>query len=192
MSVKFERVIENDNVWHESVEMYEVIDCESNEVCGHFYLDLFSRDGKFGHQCVVPLVPSCNFNDGKVLPAVSILGNMTKATEARPSLLRFAEVHTFFHEFGHGMYLYFNILSFPKLKKNEIQHQSKKFELTYSYSVLTSTRACAHTCTHSNARCVKQDKIYTFLLDMAYDAMDWWCRARFSGSAINVFRKISV
>ena len=192
LSVKFERVIENDNVWHESVEMYEVIDCESNEVCGHFYLDLFSRDGKFGHQCVVPLVPSCNFNDGKVLPAVSILGNMTKATEARPSLLRFAEVHTFFHEFGHGMYLYFNILSFPKLKKNEIQHQSKKFELTYSYSVLTSTRACAHTCTHSNARCVKQDKIYTFLLDMAYDAMDWWCRARFSGSAINVFRKISV
>ena len=105
LSVRFIKIpTEINNAWHESVEMYEVIDCDTNNVCGHFYLDLFSREGKFGHQCVVPIVPSCSFQGDKILPAVSILGNMTRPCKDRPSLLRFAEVHTFFHEFGHVMH----------------------------------------------------------------------------------------
>ena len=105
LSVRFIKIpTEINNAWHESVEMYEVIDCDTNNVYGHFYLDLFSRDGKFGHQCVVPIVPSCSFQGDKILPAVSILGNMTRPCKDRPSLLRFAEVHTFFHEFGHVMH----------------------------------------------------------------------------------------
>ena len=96
--------------WHDEVDLYEVRDVVSDEVCGHFFLDLFSRDGKFGHQCVVPIVPSCHAHreDGGgsmiIKPACAILGNMTKPTATRPSLLSFAEVHTFFHEFGHVMH----------------------------------------------------------------------------------------
>jgi len=103
-----------DAIWHEEVDLYSVHDAESQELCGHFYLDLFSRDGKFGHQCVVPIVPSCcrpSGGDGaaaeqrqRQFPACAILGNMTRPTQTRPSLLRFAEVHTFFHEFGHVMH----------------------------------------------------------------------------------------
>jgi Zn-dependent oligopeptidase len=101
-------------VWHEEVELYEVRDVATSEVCGHIFLDLFSRDGKFGHQCVVPIVPSCRVKQAVVPPACAILGNMTKPTKTRPSLLRFAEVHTFFHEFGHviQIYIYIYISSF--------------------------------------------------------------------------------
>ncbi len=114
LGIKFEKLSGGDGkggdarctpVWHDEVELYEVCDVATKEVCGHIFLDLFSRDGKFGHQCVVPLLPSCHVEGGDVVhPACAILGNMTKPTERRPSLLRFAEVHTFFHEFGHAMH----------------------------------------------------------------------------------------
>jgi len=105
--------------WHEDVQAFAVLDASSQELVGHFYLDLFSRPGKFGHQCVVPLAPSFveilpagEGGEGGVqerrrqLPACAILGNMTKpnVTTSRPSLLTFSEVKTFFHEFGHVMH----------------------------------------------------------------------------------------
>jgi len=63
-----------------------VLDGSTQELIGHFYLDLFSRPGKFGHQCVVPLAPSFTtiVEDGtnqiihRQLPSCAILGNMTK------------------------------------------------------------------------------------------------------------------
>jgi thimet oligopeptidase len=97
--------------WHEDVQGFAVLDATTHDLVGHFYLDLFSRPGKFGHQCVVPLAPSfveISSEGGGVerrqLPACAILGNMTKPNVAtgRPSLLTFSEVKTFFHEFGHG------------------------------------------------------------------------------------------
>jgi thimet oligopeptidase len=88
--------------WHDAVRVFAAHDAKSNELLGHFYLDLFSRPGKFGHQCVVPLAPSFLRADGtRVTPICAILGNMTKATAERPSLLRHAEVSTLFHELGH-------------------------------------------------------------------------------------------
>ncbi len=90
--------------WHSDVQLYRVCDLASGALVGHFYLDLFSRDGKFAHQCVVPIRPSFALESGeKVTPACAILGNMTKPSGSKPALLRFAEVQTFFHEFGHGL-----------------------------------------------------------------------------------------
>ena len=42
-------------VWHQDVECFEVSDLQSNEVLGHFYLDLFPREGKFNHAAVFPM-----------------------------------------------------------------------------------------------------------------------------------------
>jgi thimet oligopeptidase len=117
LNVEFRKFDHAPSAWHESVQGFAVLDKNTHELIGHFYLDLFSRPGKFGHQCVVPLAPS--FVEHKVtnngntsttprrqLPACAILGNMTKpnAKTGRPSLLTFSEVKTFFHEFGHVMH----------------------------------------------------------------------------------------
>ena len=89
-------------VWHEDVECYSVLDSSTLEVQGHFYLDLFPREGKYSHQCVYPLRPSYVKDNGtRALPACVNLGNLTPAREGSPSLLLFREVETFFHEFGH-------------------------------------------------------------------------------------------
>ena len=43
-------------LWHDDCELYEV--AKDNIIVGHVALDLKSRDGKFGHQMVVPLRPA--------------------------------------------------------------------------------------------------------------------------------------
>jgi len=93
--------IEEPNVWHPDVRAFSVKDARSGEVIGEFYLDVFQRDGKYGHQCVYPVRGSFSASGKKYLPAVTNIGNLSKPTKDRPSLLRFSEVITFFHEFGH-------------------------------------------------------------------------------------------
>ena len=43
-------------------------------------------------------------NDQRVIPHVSIVCNFTPSSEGHPSLLKFDEVKTLFHEFGHALH----------------------------------------------------------------------------------------
>ena len=93
-------------VWHEDVECYSVCETEGEKkVLGFFYLDLFPRPGKYTHQCVYPLRPSFSEGDDATTAACVNIGNLSKPTaNGKPALLRFREVETFFHEFGHVMH----------------------------------------------------------------------------------------
>lgn len=72
---------------------------------GTFYLDMYPRQGKYGHACVIGAQRSGNRSDGtRQYPACVMLCNFTKPTEDKPSLLTHGEVETFFHEFGHVMH----------------------------------------------------------------------------------------
>ncbi|KAJ1375756.1 Peptidase M3A/M3B catalytic domain [Sesbania bispinosa] len=52
--LKFEEIAGAD-VWHCDVRVFSVFDLSSSELLGYCYLDLFSREGKYGHSCMMAL-----------------------------------------------------------------------------------------------------------------------------------------
>jgi len=97
--------MENPEVWHDDVEMYKVDDKDSGETIGYFFLDLYPRDGKYGHACMIDAQQNCLDSAGKrQLGVVVMLCNFSKPTADKPSLLDHNEVTTYFHEFGHVMH----------------------------------------------------------------------------------------
>lgn len=102
--IEFEEIKEFDS-WHEDVQMFAIRDSESGEELARFYLDLFPREGKYGHAAEFPLIPSRVLDDGSYQnPVCAMVTNFTKPTEDAPSLLQHQEVETFFHEFGHVLH----------------------------------------------------------------------------------------
>jgi Zn-dependent oligopeptidase len=99
------REIADPDVWHPDVRLFAIHDAESGEELAHFYLDLFPREGKYGHAAEFPLVMSRRMEDGSYQnPVCAMVANFTKPTASAPSLLQHSEVETLFHEFGHVLH----------------------------------------------------------------------------------------
>jgi len=92
-------------VWHEDVQLYQVDDTDTKETLGYFFLDLFPREGKYGHAAVWSIQAGSLDSEGRRQKAVTGMAcNFAKPTADRPSLLNHREVQTYFHEFGHVMH----------------------------------------------------------------------------------------
>ena len=104
-SIKFERV-KNFSLWHEDVEFYKIK--EGKNTIAYFGLDMYPREGKYGHAAVFEIQDSYQKMIGKkvvyVPPIVCMVSNIQKPTRKNPSLMSHDEVETFFHEFGHIMH----------------------------------------------------------------------------------------
>ena len=82
-------------VWHHTVKVYDVYDDTTNILTGKFYLDLYPRDGKYGHACMMDVINKTDTH----LPLIFMVCNFPENEN-----LTFDDVETYFHEFGHVMH----------------------------------------------------------------------------------------
>lgn len=90
-------------VYHPDVQAYEVLDV-AGEVTAIFFADFFPRDGKRGGAWMTSYRDQKRTGGEREIPHVSIVCNFTPSSEDTPSLLKFDEVSTLFHEFGHALH----------------------------------------------------------------------------------------
>ncbi len=91
-------------VWHPDVRLIAVCDPAGDGKIGYLYLDLYPREGKYGHFCASEAINGRVKNGGYSAPVMAIIGNFTKPERERPSLLTINEIETLFHETGHAMH----------------------------------------------------------------------------------------
>ncbi|USN96928.1 MAG: Zn-dependent oligopeptidase [Candidatus Nomurabacteria bacterium] len=83
-------------VWHEDVMAYSVEDAKTGELKATFYLDLFSRPGKYTHAATIPLQHGRRLADGTYQkPSAVIVANYSRPCFTYEDLITQA------HEDGH-------------------------------------------------------------------------------------------
>ena len=105
-SIEFEK-LENYPLWHKDVELYKIKDKKQNTIA-YFVLDMYPREGKYGHAAVFEIVDGHQKDFSENTPflpsVVSMVANIPKPKKNNPSLMSHYEIETFFHEFGHIMH----------------------------------------------------------------------------------------
>lgn len=89
--------------YHEDVRVFEVKEADGTHI-GILYTDYFPRESKRGGAWMGSFRKQMMLGGANVSPLVFNVGNFSKPTAEKPSLLSFDEVLTLFHEFGHGLH----------------------------------------------------------------------------------------
>lgn len=108
LGVTFEKVTGEKSIplWHPDAEMY-CVRAKNGEILSYFALDLFPREGKYGHAAAFGIIGGHELSyrgTGYRTPFATMVCNFTKPNAVHPSLLSHGEVETFLHEFGHIMH----------------------------------------------------------------------------------------
>ncbi len=97
-------VKEGVKTWHEDVRFFELTD-ETNQVVGHFYLDLYARENKRGGAWMDSAITRWKHPQGSIqTPVAYLVCNFTPPIGNKEACLTHDEVTTLFHEFGHGIH----------------------------------------------------------------------------------------
>ena len=99
-------------VWNEVVTTYEIKD-SLGEHLGVFMMDMFARDSKRGGAWMNSYRGTSNIDDERIRPIVTNNMNLALPKEGSPALMRFSEVETLFHEFGHGLHGLLTQIDYP-------------------------------------------------------------------------------
>lgn len=90
--------------WNPVVVSFDVKDLETDEHLGLFMMDMYARESKRGGAWMSSYRPSSNIDGNSIRPIITNNMNLTPPPAGEPTLMRFDEVETLFHEFGHGLH----------------------------------------------------------------------------------------
>lgn len=83
---------------------YNLSDAKTGELYGIVYMDPHPRQGKYNHFAMFPLVRQRIENGQRNIPVCAVVGNWPRGVDGKPPLLKFGQVETLFHEFGHAIH----------------------------------------------------------------------------------------
>ncbi len=89
--------------WNPVVRSYDVKDADGEHL-GLFMVDMYARDSKRGGAWMSTYRDASNVAGERIRPIVTNNMNLSAPPEGEPTLMRFNEVETLFHEFGHGLH----------------------------------------------------------------------------------------
>jgi peptidyl-dipeptidase Dcp len=99
--------------WNDKyVKAYEVKNEDGSHV-GVFMMDMYARDSKRGGAWMNNYREASNIGGEAIRPIVSNNLNLTYPQDGDPTLMRFGEVETLFHEFGHGLHGLLTTMDYP-------------------------------------------------------------------------------
>ncbi len=90
-------------IYHPDVSVFEVKEAGGRHV-GILYVDYFPRASKRGGAWMSEFRQQMKEKGKDIRPVVYNVGNFSKPTADKPSLLSLEEVETLFHEFGHALH----------------------------------------------------------------------------------------
>ncbi len=91
-------------VWAPGIRLIRISDQDNDRTIAYLYLDMFPRDGKYGHMMMSPLIAGRARDGGYTVPVTAIVGNFRAPSENIPSLLTHDDVEGLFHELGHALH----------------------------------------------------------------------------------------
>ena len=94
--------VKDADLWHEEASFWQIQ--RAGQTVGHFYLDLYAREGKRGGAWMDVCRSRWRENDQLHLPVAYLTCNFSRPVGNQPALLTHDEVVTLFHEFGHGLH----------------------------------------------------------------------------------------
>ena len=105
--------------YHEDVTVFEVKEADGSQVC-ILYVDYFPRASKRGGAWMGEFRQQSKRDGKNIRPIIYNVGNFTKPTSDKPSLLSFDEVNTLFHEFGHALHGMLSDCTYETLAGTEV------------------------------------------------------------------------
>ena len=111
-------------VYHPDVRVFEVMDADAKPLA-LFYSDYFKRDNKNGGAWMSNLVGQSRLLG--TLPVIYNVGNFTKPAAGQAALIRFDDVSTMFHEFGHALHGMFSDVEYPSLSGTSVARDFVEF-----------------------------------------------------------------
>ncbi len=132
-------------VWHSDVVYYDVIDKASGKQIGGIYLDIFPRDGKYGHAAAFPVQGSSTTENRQ--PISVLVTNFNRIG------LDLDELETMLHEFGHVLHGVLSNTRFvdqsgTSVERDFVEAPSQMYEeWAHNYDALSTLPAyCTNAC----------------------------------------------